>query len=513
MGNKKGLLITLIVIIAILVLALGGFVYAYVATDLLKSDEQLFTKYLLQASKKLENFESEQLGAYLSKTKETPYESEGKLTVKADIPDFNEKNLKAVNDLNITFEGKTDNVNKKVQKDIKINYSDDIAFPISYKQIDDLYGLFSDVVIKKYIAVKGEDIDEIIDKLGVPLSEENGSISGITGSTEELTPDMITNTLEKCKSIIKENITKANFSKAENNAYTLTISDSRIVTSILSELENSGILPKELRDAIESELVSKTFKITVNKTNFVILEIVDTLSIGLQISDNQIVITPKIAYEEANMKLTVQKNEVGSQLTYLINCDTTINEETATLSIEMQYSNLEEQTVNETYTLGMSLELGEEIASYDYTLTTSKKFVDKVDIEPLTSENTLVLNEQSEEDITTIFATLVTVVGQINTIQMQQLGLEETGNPLIYATPFGIIMLLNNNQDNIPPQGYGDIQMNEDEIKMLNFNTPIKRYEGIQTGAIAQSLIQTVIKSNEDNPEHKVSINNITRKR
>lgn len=45
-GNK--ILVVLIVIIILLLIAGGVFAYAYLATDLLKTDAELFSKYLSQ---------------------------------------------------------------------------------------------------------------------------------------------------------------------------------------------------------------------------------------------------------------------------------------------------------------------------------------------------------------------------------------------------------------------------------------------------------------------------------
>ena len=127
--KSKKILIIFIAIVVALILAIGGTIFAYAMTDFLKSDEQLFYKYIGQVQEKLSNFENKELEEYFLKTEETPYESEVKLTVSVKAP-IDEKISKLVNDLNITFSGKTDKKQNKKEQEMSINYSDDVSFPI-----------------------------------------------------------------------------------------------------------------------------------------------------------------------------------------------------------------------------------------------------------------------------------------------------------------------------------------------------------------------------------------------
>jgi len=202
MGNKKGLLITLIIIVIVLILAIGGFAYAYVATDLLKSNEQLFGKYIGQTGEKLKNFQSAELGAYIEKTKQMPYESEGKLSVKVEMPNVGEEYLDLVNGVNITFTGKADNKNKQVEQNIKLNYSDDVTFPVTYRQTGDIYGIISDILIKKYIAVENKDTEELFKKLGITDAIK---IDTIQEGSKNINADAVTNEIARFKEKIRVN--------------------------------------------------------------------------------------------------------------------------------------------------------------------------------------------------------------------------------------------------------------------------------------------------------------------
>ncbi len=84
MKNKKILLIVLIVIILLLIVS-GGIVFAYFTTDFLKTNEQLFYKYISQIS--LEDFKSEKLDNYLEKVQNSKYENSGKITAEVTMPE------------------------------------------------------------------------------------------------------------------------------------------------------------------------------------------------------------------------------------------------------------------------------------------------------------------------------------------------------------------------------------------------------------------------------------------
>ena len=79
MKGKKALIIAMIIVL-ILILGIGGATLAYMTTDFLKTDEQLFYKYMAEIGQDLKEFSSEELEAYLEKIQNVPYENDSKLT-------------------------------------------------------------------------------------------------------------------------------------------------------------------------------------------------------------------------------------------------------------------------------------------------------------------------------------------------------------------------------------------------------------------------------------------------
>ena len=72
---KKGNNVLIIVIIVVLLVALlaGGFIYIFFATDILKSDEKLFYKYLAQIVSEEDGFVEQNIEKLKDKKKQNPY--------------------------------------------------------------------------------------------------------------------------------------------------------------------------------------------------------------------------------------------------------------------------------------------------------------------------------------------------------------------------------------------------------------------------------------------------------
>ena len=109
----------LIIILIVVILMLGGvFAYLYFGTDLLKSNEQLFFKYLGQLVDSENGFIDSKLTEYTNKKMTGKYEDSGQFSVNIDVTDVNEDMLATVNDFNVTYSGKVDNTARKNEQEI-----------------------------------------------------------------------------------------------------------------------------------------------------------------------------------------------------------------------------------------------------------------------------------------------------------------------------------------------------------------------------------------------------------
>lgn len=267
-----------------------------------------------------------------------------------------EKILKAVNDLNIVFSGKVDNSTKKVEQSININYKDGVTFPIGYKRNGDIYGITSSLILKTYLAVKNENLQEVYNKFGSETAGINMP-NKIDTETLNVNPSDIIKALPKIKEIIDGNITDENFSKVDADSYALTLNQTQtvnILKNILNEVKTNKILSNTLENELEKLIVRANLntvadpeyvKITVKKGGNLTLKIYDVGTFDIQVTNTAITINCNI--NGNNGTITFIKNG----LTYRVEIQTLQEEIDGRIALEVTYSNLTEQTAKEKYIL------------------------------------------------------------------------------------------------------------------------------------------------------------------
>lgn len=192
------------------------------------------------------------------------------------------------------------------------------------------------------------------------------------------------------------------------------------------------------------------------------------------------------------------------------------------ISAKVTYSDINMQTAKENLviTLGLEERETEEKMEYEYTLNTTKTFTDNFQIEPITSQNAVILNNTSEEYRKQIMNILMLKIAQINKEQMTKLELREDENPIFYALPIGFATvqmnsLINQSVDAAnqlkqaqkeEEEKANEIMKNLDETVKNTINAKFIEYQGIQNGSKIKSLLSTVI-SNNLSSEIAVSVN------
>lgn len=172
--------ISVVVVLLILLVAAG--VYAYVGTDLLKSDKQLFYKYM---GKNLDTITDMNLAPYRKMdTKDKTYKMSG---------EFSSEALKEITgadkEIRLKFEVLSDSKNKKASGNYKILLGGKDFLGIDYINNNDRYGIKVDEITdEKYIVVENnnlkelakrfgiEDVSEIPDKIDTELLENDKKI-------------------------------------------------------------------------------------------------------------------------------------------------------------------------------------------------------------------------------------------------------------------------------------------------------------------------------------------------
>ncbi len=519
--KSKKILIIVLIIVAILLLVLGGGAFAYFKTDIFKTDEQLFYKYMGQVVEKIQNFESEKVSNYFQKLETTPYENNGKLTVNVTMPEEIGVDLSKVNNLNITFSGKTDKVNDIKEQNIQLNYTDDISFPLEYRKVGNMAGITSELIIKKYLAVDLDRLDDLLSKLGITVE----GIDELSKLEERISTEEIKAELEKCKQVLLNNVKETNFSKIDDNSFALTLNEQEILTimqAILGELKTSSLIPEENKNQIDALLenlditnaTTDTFiQIVVNKQGTVKLIIEDAPEITIQTTPNGLIIN-LVADEE---KITIEMSKAENENKIMYNVGAKIesaseseedSEVTGNINFSATYANLNASNASEQYKFSILFENQEEDdiqeIGYDYTLDTTKTFVDTVEVADLNSNTAVILNDCDAQYLQDLVTIIQSQFAKVYTNQMQSLGVTNGDNPLIYATPIGLYAMFTANMTN---QMINNAQQITTEQEIEAFNVVFTNYQGAQTGVYTKALISRVIANNSSNPNKIVTIN------
>lgn len=470
MKKGKKIIVVIIILLLLLLIVGGAFAYVYVATDIFRTDKEMFLTYFAQLTSE-EGFLDKRINEFYEKKTQNAYENSGEITVDAKYPDEDfDKVMNKVNDLAIRFSGKVDSLNQKVEQNIEVDYGDDVTLPINYRQDGNKFGLQTDELSKKYIAVRNEDLQQLVTNLGI----EDAEIPAVFDLTEETKDINITDAeIEQLKQIytpiLQENLTEENFSSIkteQNESYTLELNNEQIKNLVIKMLEatkqNTLIIDKI--NEIMLTLDPDAEKIDVSVIDDIIEDIngediadIPNLKVTLVQSNkvlNQIII------QLGESTISIKKSIATDVLSYNINCDVseTMNstieanslfaDETsepgqANAFVNIQYKGLDTLTnVQENYEFGFDITNSGETMKYVYGINTNTKFYDIVSIDELDNSVAIFLNDYDETQLTPFLTQVGDRLAAINKTQMEELGLEEYENPLLFSTPVTILGLI-----------------------------------------------------------------------
>lgn len=525
----------LITIILLLIIILGGvFAYLYFGTDLLKSNGQLFLKYLGQAFYVQDGFVDSQLTEYSKKKYNGKYEDSGTFSTEIDISGIDEETLQTINDFNITYSGKIDNTTRKNEQNITLNYSDDVNFPFNYKYANETLGLQSDYVSSKYIGIENNNLKEFVEKFGVTdTTEIPDTIDLFSAFTNQETinftdeeREQLTNTYS---SILQEKLGGKEFTKTKENdvtSYSVSITNQEIkdlIRTILETVKNDSILMPKMeqmfKDILDTMNQTSDNEVTVQS---MIQEIIDdmnnvdsnsdegtnTITVS-QTNKKLSAITLTVNDTSTNVELKITKTNDSGNLTYGMEMNATDIEtqENVRYFYTAGYQGLEElASVNENYQFGIIRTMDGEEQKMIYNLNCTDTFNDGLTIEDYAEDEIQLLNDYDAEQITTLMMTIVERINEVNTMQMEKIGFSEYGNPILYTFPLTSIGLLTYNQaaDVVNESSMSEVEMNA-------FNAKFEQYEGVQSGSTVRALLQSVIANNisEMNGDRKVEVSGV----
>lgn len=421
MKNKKALIV-IIVLLIILAVCGGAFAYVYFATDLLKSNSQMFSKYGTMLDMELYNFFYD--------------ENTGVLRVKSG------GNTDINTDLNLTFKGATDVDNDNFEQEITINYSDSEKFAFKLVKNDKMLALGSNEIANKYVGIKNENLDELSNKLGI--DEEMKVPNNIKLDKSSITVQNIKSLVTKYIGKLAGQLSESNFTKNNNTSYTLTIEKDNlknIMIYCLNEAKNDSEIiemlgmsddistyqdniDQEIDNLNEQDFSNTSIKITLTSTeNGVEADVevnTDEDNVGFSVileRGKNITIKQTGSFDTADtteipndIEYTISKEKSASKSKYTI----TSSEENYSLEIGFELDSISDNGATEKVYVSYDVNDVQFNVEYNNAIT----FKD-VTVTELNDENSVALNDYSQEELSSLLQQLLVQVITVNSQKIQ----------------------------------------------------------------------------------------------
>ena len=254
---EKGVrLIIVILIVAILLVAIVGGIL-YFTTDMLKSNEALFQKYVAQNIKNFAN-----IADVSSEEKYIDYLRKNDYTEKSNIElSFLESENDQEEVYNIVEEGMINNSEKASHRNVKVSYASEDLANIELLKENDTYGFRLSDLVQQFVSVKNASVAYFVSSLGYDgkyfqekMNFEGFDFSGLFDFSDEEIKTM----REKYLKEIFSDIDKKSYTSKRNVLITLNNGESvttKQYTLTLSKTDVDKIYKKVLNQAIKDQII------------------------------------------------------------------------------------------------------------------------------------------------------------------------------------------------------------------------------------------------------------------
>lgn len=506
--KKSNKIILIIIVLLVILILLAGVAYVYFSTDTFKSNKDLFFKYMTQMGDEKEGFIETQLKEYFEKQKNTPYLDGGSLTVNITDSD-NQEQFENTNNMNITFDGQVDSSSNQLIQNISLNYSNNVKFPVSYKQIGSTIGIQTSYIGSKYVAVNQDNLNSLTNNLNAEdtLTQNSDSVGKLQEfANVQLTSEELQRIKDTYFNVLNQQLQDSNFSKIEeanSKGYKLTLNGEEfktLIVKLLEDLKNDQSTLDKINEYVKIQ--KNSAKITTSDVDDFIKDINNNSELNNE--NLEIIVyqtkgkTNRFLIKTNEMELKLEKIVTGNDLQYNIELQINNNDQTGKIGLIARFAGLQSmQNITENYELTLE---AEEI-KYQYNYNNNVEFTNSINIETFNSNNSMMLNEMNEEERNTFIQAVVQRIQNVNKNQMGELGLEENENPLQYVIPqFGIYSSVGNVIDS----------SNMNEVEVSTFNSKFEMYESTNLkGVTVKGLLSTIQLNNETQEDNNRKIKEI----
>ena len=439
---KKKIALTLLIVV--ILLGIGG-IYAYFATNVFKTDKELFFSYM--TSDWLSDLKDENLKEYIKKQENNAYTNKGSIALEVqDDGSISDETLQMIKNSKITFEGKTDNSKKIAEQTLTMELAQGINIPVKVRRDGETLGIQSNLLNTKFIAVRNENLKNLLERLGADAEDVPDKID-FEEST--FTESEIKELKEKYFSILDENLDEELFSKEKENDQTIiklsmteekakdvlikifqTIRDDETLLKKFSGVIDRDDLKQQIDDLVDEikdiepdEKTTFEMKLSIKskKVEKVEMNIKEgeniTANILIENSQNKLSIK---AYDEGDsiLELQIEKETNENDVAYKIDIKTDLDteladQEKAEIHLTVQYKNLATlDNVEENYELKLSTQdYDESNTDLKLNYTNVKQFSSNIKVEGINSENAITLNDATDDEIDELLITIYKNLG------------------------------------------------------------------------------------------------------
>lgn len=515
----------LILIIIILILIVAGiFVYLYLGTDLLKSEEQLFYKYL---GKALEIENQDKLIEYINKRKNNNYEIKGEYSanLQANIDEKTNEVLDKINNAKIEFTGKVDNLQNKNEHNFNIKYSNEVSSQFNFRSSNNILGFQNDKVSSKFIGIENNNIKdfmqntlEIEDVSNIPNTIE------IFSSNKTITQDFSKEEKEQLKNtylnLLKNYLNGKEFTYEEldgNLSYNVKISNEEyvnILKDIFTNLNQDELVTSKIVEitGVSKEYITNEIDLIINDLNNNQNENNSEVTLSVEVSQNKNY-TICIKEEETEIKFSTKLENDNFILNFEI-----INNQDTNIYFNLAINGISSNTVNTNFENGYLTNANNQEQKYIYKYSSNVTFNDNIQIEDFNNDNVQVLNNYSKEQVTPFVEQVNERLEEINKNNMKDLELDEDQNILIMMMPLPIAseIMEYNNIDRVTEEAQNSaLESNkaasDEELKLELATKTAENMDssgGIK-GSQVDEILEIVMKSNEkfkNNENYQISV-------
>lgn len=265
--NKK--IFIILSVIVIVLFATGIFAYLYLKTDMFKSEQQLFAKYITQSVEKIkENIDLQAIEAYKGLENKSKYESTTNIKI---INSEGGEISNPLNKLTAKLDIQEDKENEYLYGNGQILFDGEKYLQAEIIKDKKMYGVrFSDVV-KQFVTIKNdENLEKVANNLGVEFADLEEIFNFVNSNDELITQDIETTISTEYSNIIMQEIQKGAFTKQKNamithnnmtvktNAYELNLNEEQVkslLISILNNLKNDTEMVQKLPVVSEDDII------------------------------------------------------------------------------------------------------------------------------------------------------------------------------------------------------------------------------------------------------------------